>query len=183
MDFLRLGIAPLVSIKDRQVIEHRSHVGMIGAELFLVNFQRVQIIWLSCLLAAGLAANVRLARSRDVSATRIASGKRLLARRLSSLSLRIDQSFSSPFIPHHQPSLNWVINCVARSSVASGNACRSSVTTSAPTKKLVLPMARPEFTNAVPLRAMRLYFTCMVSTNSVVANTFPRTERAGERLI
>src|SRR5437660_9725552 len=59
MDFLSLGIAPLVSIKDRQIIEHRSHVGMIGAELFLVNFKRVQIIWLSCLLAAGLAENER----------------------------------------------------------------------------------------------------------------------------
>src|ERR1043166_4847837 len=43
--------------------------------------------------------NVRLARSRAVSAIRIASGKRLLARRVSSLSLRMAQSFSSPFMP------------------------------------------------------------------------------------
>src|SRR5207244_9635583 len=41
---------------------------------------------------------VRLARSSTVSATRIASGKRFVARSVSSLSFRIDHSLCSPFI-------------------------------------------------------------------------------------
>src|SRR5947207_8813815 len=35
----------------------------------------------------------------------------------------------------------------------------------------------------VPLRVSSLYLTCMVRLNSVVARTFPRTDRAGVRLI
>src|SRR5216110_1200504 len=43
------------------------------------------------------------------------------------------------FHGNHQPSLNWVTRWVASSSAAKGKACRSSVVTSVPTKKLVVP--------------------------------------------
>src|SRR6266404_5956538 len=88
------------------------------------------------------------------------------------------QSLSSPFITHHQPSLSWLTNRVARSSVASGRACRSSVVTSLLTKKLVVPTAWLA-ARSLPSRPVREYFTLNARLNSVVANTLPRTERAG----
>src|SRR5437762_1544324 len=91
------------------------------------------------------------------------------------------QSLSSPFITHHQPSLIWLTSRVARSSVASGNACRSSVVTSLLTKKLVVPTASLPPTSCSPFFPVSVYFTLSVRANSVVANTLPRTERAGAR--
>jgi len=93
------------------------------------------------------------------------------------------QSLSSPFITHHQPSLIWLTSRVARSSVASGRACRSSVVTSLLTKKLVVPTASLGDANCSPFLPVSEYLTFNVRANSVVANTLPRTDRAGRRLM
>src|SRR5881227_3307391 len=83
----------------------------------------------------------------------------------------------------HQPSLSWVTSRLANSSVAKGSACRSSVVTSVPTKKLVVPTTSPEGPSDLPSGPTSLYFNRMARLNSLVANTFPRTERAGDLLM
>src|SRR5437879_10227038 len=93
------------------------------------------------------------------------------------------QSFSSPFMLHHQPSLSCVTSRLANSSVANGNACRSSVVTSVPTKKLVVPTTSPEGPSGFPSGPTSLYFNRMARLNSLVDNKFPRTDRAGDLLM
>src|SRR5205807_9863594 len=82
----------------------------------------------------------------------------------------------------HQPSLSWVTSRLASSSEAKGNACRSSVVTSVPTKKLVVPETSAIGPSGWPSWPTSLYFTLIARLNSLVAKTFPRTERAGDRL-
>ncbi len=67
--------------------------------------------------------------------------------------------------------------------MASGKACRSSVVTSLVTKKLVVPVTSLGPASGLPSRAVSENFKVSARLNSVVASTFPRTERAGSRLM
>ncbi len=55
MGLLGLGVAPLVGVKDSEIIQDGGDVGVLGAELFLVEMQRVQVIGLGGFLPTGLA--------------------------------------------------------------------------------------------------------------------------------
>ena len=59
MNLLGFGVATLVGIKHGEIVQDRGDVGMVRAELFLVNLERVQIVRLGGLLPSGLPKNER----------------------------------------------------------------------------------------------------------------------------
>jgi len=48
----RLGVTLLIGVKDREVVQNRGDVGVLGSELLFVNLKRVQVIRLGRFLAA-----------------------------------------------------------------------------------------------------------------------------------
>src|SRR4051812_19642316 len=57
MRFLGFGETALVRVKDREIIQDRSDVGMLRAELFFINIERVQVIGLGRFLPPSLPIN------------------------------------------------------------------------------------------------------------------------------
>src|SRR5438477_13144201 len=59
MRFLRFGEPAFVRIKNREIIQDRRDIGMLRAELFFVNLERLQVVGLGRLLPAGFSINQR----------------------------------------------------------------------------------------------------------------------------
>ena len=57
--FFRFGKAPLVGVENREVVQHRSDVGVIRPQLFFINFERVKVVRLRRFLPAGFSVNER----------------------------------------------------------------------------------------------------------------------------
>ena len=57
MNLLRLGKTPLVCIKDAEIIQDRSDIGMFRAKLAFVNLKSTEVVWFSGGAAAGFAAH------------------------------------------------------------------------------------------------------------------------------
>ena len=59
MYLLRLVKSAFVGIKDREIVQHRSNIGMVRSELLFINLQSAQIIGFGGLLPARLTENER----------------------------------------------------------------------------------------------------------------------------
>src|SRR6266705_1518140 len=59
MSLLGLGVTLLVGVKDCQIIQNRSDVGVLGSELLFVNLKRVQVVRLGRFLSARSSENQR----------------------------------------------------------------------------------------------------------------------------
>src|SRR5437667_288635 len=78
MNLFRLRKTLLVCIKDAEIIQYGSDIGMFRPELAFVNLKSTEVVWFSGGAAAGLASpapKLRLAISSALSPTRIASGR------------------------------------------------------------------------------------------------------------